>query len=147
MHRPGTSTPRILLASTRDGADILRHALAPLDAETVCAFSKDEAARQLDRGVDLVVCSLRFDESRMLEFVAEAGRARPDLPFVCCRVLDSDLPEPSLRAAVPAAGHLGAVAVLNLPELSEREGSERAERRLREAVLSNLHGVGHASMS
>ena len=147
MLRPATPPPRILLASTHDGIEVLRRALAPLALETACAYSHDEALRQVDLGVDAVVCSLRFDESRMLDFVAEMGRTRPGLPFVCCSVLESDLPAQSLHAAFTAAGHLGAVAVLDLPELARREGAGVAERSLREAVLASVHGIGHASMS
>lgn len=147
MLRQATPPPRILLASTLDGMVVLRRALAPLEARTTCAYSHDEALQQVDRGIDVVVCSLRFDESRMLDFVAEMGRAHPGLPFVCCSVLESDLPAQSLRAAFTAAGHLGAVAVLDLPDLVRREGAELAERSLREAVLASVHGVGHASMS
>src|SRR5512135_2503887 len=134
MHRQATPPPRILLASTLDAMVVLRRALAPVEAQTTCAYSHDEALRHVDRGVDVVVCSLRFDESRTLDFVAEIGRAHPWLPFVCCSVLESDLPAQSLRAAFTAAGYLRAVAVLDLPDLVRRDGAELAERSLREAV-------------
>lgn len=146
MHHLASPRSRILLACTRDGAEILRQALACLDAEITCAYSKDEALARVDC-VDVVVCSLRFDESRMLDFVAQVARERPSLPFLCCQVTDSDLREPSLDAAFTAADHLGAVAVLNLFELARREGPRRAEQALRDAVVSHLHDVGHASMS
>ncbi len=147
MHPPASRRSRILLACTLENADTLRRALDRLDAEITCAFSREEAMDRLDGGVDLVVCSLRFDESRMLDFMAQLARERPWLPLVCCHVMDSDLPEPSLDAAFTVAGYLGAVAVLNLPDL-RRQGAELAERSLREAVASNLHDeVARASMS
>jgi len=145
VHHLASPRSRILLACTRDGAEILRQALACLDAEITCAYSKDEALARVDC-VDVVVCSLRFDESRMLDFVAQVVRERPRLPLVCCQVTDSDLPEPSLDAAFCVAAHLGAVAVMSLPELARREGRARAEESLRRAVLAHLHDVGHASM-
>jgi len=147
MHPAETASCRILIACTAQGEPILRRALEPLQASIVCALSKDSAIREMERGVDLAVCSLRFDESRMLEFVADVARKRPRLPFVCCRVLASDLPEASLRGAFAAAGHLGAVAVLNLPELAQREGEALAEAALRDAVALHLHDLGHASIS
>ena len=138
---------RVLLACTRSGEPVLRRILRPLGVEAVVAFTHEEALARIEEGVDLVLCSLRFDESRMLELIVELGRARPHLPFVCCRVLPSDLPEASLRAAFTAAGHLGAVAVVDLPGLERCEGAGRAEGTLRTSVAAHLQGEGRASMS
>lgn len=147
MYQPASRRSRVLLACTEENADTLGRALACLDAEITCAFSREEAMARVDSGVDLVVCSLRFDESRMLDFVAELARRRPHLPLVCCHVIESDLSEPSLGAAFTAAGHLGAVAVVDLPGLARREGPDLAARRLRDAVASGLHDSARASMS
>lgn len=146
MGRLASRRSRVLLACTAQSAHVLRRALAGLDAEITCAFSREEAMARSE-GVDVVVCSLRFDESRMLDLVAQLARERPCLPLVCCHVTESDLPEPSLDAAFTAADHLGAVAVLDLPGLARREGLAHADERLRAAVRTHLHDVGHASMS
>jgi len=146
MPQAPTAHFRILLACTARGEPVLRPILEAL-GEIVVAFDHEQAIDHIERGVDLVLCSLRFDESRMLDLIAELGRMRPHLPVVCCRVLDSDLGDASLRAAFVTAGHLGAVAVLNLPELERREGVATARAELRATVLEHLHGVGHASMS
>jgi CheY-like chemotaxis protein len=146
MLRPASRRPRDHLACTAEGALTLRHALAGLDAEIRCAFSREEALASVE-SVDVVVCSLRFDESRMLDFMAHLAREHPHLPLVCCHVIESDLPEPSLDAAFTVADHLGAVAVVNLTELARRLGTERAEASLRAAIVPHLHDVGHASMS
>jgi hypothetical protein len=138
---------RILLASTASGEAILRRILDPLGVEAVAAFTREQALERIGEGVELVVCSLRFDESRMLDLVAEIVPLRPHLPFVCCRVIDSDLPPASLRAAFTAAGHLGAVAVIDFPELTRCEGAGRAESDVRASVASHLHGAPRASMS
>lgn len=146
MQRPD-SIPRVLLACTETGEPVLRRILAPLRVETVSAFTHEQAVERIREGVDLVVCSLRFDESRMLDLVAETAAARPHLPFVCCRVMDSDLPQTTLHGAFVAAGHLGAVAVIDFPELSRSEGEERAQGHVRETVAAHLHDAAHASMS
>ncbi len=146
MPQVPTARFRILLACTARGEPVLRPVLESL-GEIVVAFDHEAAIAHIERGVDLVLCSLRFDESRMLDLIAELARQRAHLPVVCCRVLDSGLGEASLRAAFTAAGHLGAVAFLNLPELERREGVATAEAELRATVLEHLHGVGHASMS
>ena len=139
-------SPRVLLASTPSADPILRHILAPL-GEIVSAYTHEEAIAEIDAGVDLVVCSLRFDESRMLDLIAEVAARLPRLPVICCRVLDSELPESSLRAAFTAAGHLGAVAVVDLPLLARDGGEDRAGAQLNACVRAHLHGAGHASMS
>jgi hypothetical protein len=135
---------RVLLASTPSADAILRHILAPL-GEIVSAYTHEAAIEEIDAGVDLVVCSLRFDESRMLDLIAEVAARFPRLPFICCRVQESELPESSLRAAFTAAGHLGAVAVVDLPRLVRAGGEDRAEAQLNACVREHLHG--HASMS
>lgn len=125
---------------------MLRHALAAIDAQTVTAHDVAGAMHALGHGIDLVVCTLLFDESRMLELAARVGRERPQLPFVCCRVM-SDLPAHSLDAAFAAAGHLGAVATVDLPHTARGEALARAEEALCRAVRAHLHDARQASMS
>lgn len=146
MDRNAPICGRILLACSPDSEPILRSALDPLEAEIVSAFAHDDAKAQLEAGVDLVVCSLRFDESRMLDFIAEAARERPRVPFVCCHVY-AELPADSLRAAFTAAGHLGAVAIVDFPEAARRGSVAQAQALLRGAVLAHLRHMRHASMS
>jgi CheY-like chemotaxis protein len=146
MPLPASHGARVLLASTPGADAILRHILEPL-GEIVSAFTHEEAMERIEAGVDLVVCSLRFDESRTLDLIAEMAQRLPHLPFICCRVQESDLPESSLRAAFTAAGHLGVVAVVDLPQLVRAVGEDRAEAQLNACVRQHLHGAGHASMS
>ena len=44
---------------------------------------------EAEPGVDLIVATLAFDESRMIEFLQAVKRDRKlrDLPFFCCRVV------------------------------------------------------------
>jgi DNA-binding NtrC family response regulator len=138
---------RVLVACSRDSEEILRNALDPLGVRILRAYTHDEAKAHLDAGIDVVVCSLRFDESRMLDFIAEIARERPRLPVVCCHV-SGKLREASLRAAFTAAGHLGAVAVVDFPDPDREAQTAGANAELRAAVAANLsHDVGHASMS
>jgi len=146
MSESTSEGPRVLLASTPSADPILRHILAPL-RDIVSAYTHEEAIARIDAGVDLVVCSLRFDESRMLDLIAEVAGSRPHLPFICCRVLESELPGTSLRAAFTAAGHLGAVAVVDLPQLVRSCGERLAQAQLNACVRAHLRGPGHASMS
>ena len=146
MSHPPTPR-RILLACTQPGEPVLRAILDPLGADILAALTHEQAVERIREGVDLVVCSLRFDESRMLDLVAEIAGTSPHAPFVCCRVLDSDLPQTSLRAAFIAAGHLGAVAALDFPALTRALGARRAEREVRAIVAAHLQDAEHPSMS
>lgn len=146
MPHDASLQPRILLACPEDAEPVLRHALEVLDAKLVAVPDLTAAMREIERGVDLVVCTLLFDESRMLELAARVGRERPQLPFVCCRVM-SDLPAHSLDAAFAAAGHLGAVATVDLPHTARGEALARAEEALCRAVRAHLHDARQASMS
>ena len=137
----------MLLATTREGDPLVRGILASVGVDILSTFTYDEAIERIRAGVDLVLCTFRFDDSRMLDLLSEVASAPHHPPLVCWRLLDSDLPEASLHAAFTAAGQLGAVALLNFPELMRREGFARAEAALRESVAAQLHGIGHASMS
>jgi DNA-binding NtrC family response regulator len=142
-----TPSGRVLVACSPDSEEVLRGALAPLGVPIARAFTHDEAKAHLEAGIDVVVCSLRFDESRMLDFIAEVARERPRLPVVCCHV-SSRLREASLRAAFAAAGHLGAVAVVDFPEGGGANEAAAAQAALRAAVAESLsHGVDRASIS
>jgi hypothetical protein len=140
MHPQTPHRSRILLATTQDAEPVLRRALAPLEADLAVEHECGAALRAIAAGVDLVVCTMRFDESRMLDFAARLGHDWPRLPFVCCRVL-SNLPGPAVEAAFVAAENLGAVEMVNL------RVAPLGEERLRRAVLAHLHDMGHASMS
>lgn len=146
MPHDASPHPRILLACTEDAEAVLRRSLAALDARLVVAHDLDSAMREMERGADLVVCTLLFDESRMLELEARAAVDWPNLPFICCSVL-SDLPAHALEAAFAVAGLLGAVATVDLPQAGGGEALARAEEALRCVVAGHLHDIGHASMS
>ncbi len=77
----------------------------------------------------------------LADLIAEVAQRMPHLPFICCRVQESDLPESSLRAAFTAAGHLGAVAVVDLPRLVRAGSEDRAEAQFHACVRAHLHGA------
>lgn len=129
--------PRVLLAATEESAPALQRALRGI-ARLVVAYSEDEAMRLMGPDVGFVVCTLRFDDSRMLEFLSHVAQSYPRARFICCRGAESDLPESALRAAGIAATHLGAIAFVDLPALRERHGEERATELLAEILRDQL---------
>jgi DNA-binding NtrC family response regulator len=103
----------VLLACEPSETEVLR-ALVPAGASVVTVDSKERAVERIREGVDAVVCTLDFDDSRMLELVREAHAQRPDLPVLCCRVFGTSISDITLRGAATAAFSLGVAAFLDL---------------------------------
>ena len=129
--------PRVLLAATHESAPALQRALHGI-ARPIVAYSEDEALRLMGPDVRFVVCTMRFDDSRMLEFLSHAAREFPRVRFICCRGTEGQLPESSLRAVGIAAEHLGAIAFVDLPGLRARHGEERALELLGEILRDQI---------
>ncbi len=137
--------PLIVAACSPGAAEVLSGVLCGA-ARLVPAGSEHEALRMIEElaAPDLLVCSLRFDESRMLELVAHAAVSRPGLPCVCCRLATRGrIGEASLRAAFTAARQLGAAACFDLLALERDLGRCAARDRLREAMLALAHDGRH----
>jgi PleD family two-component response regulator len=91
---------------------------------------------QHDRGkIDLIICTLTFSESRMLEFLlAVKGNATiSDIPFLCCRVLVGRLSEKLVERMGAVAKQCGA-DFINLAKFPRHE----AKSVLRAAVMKCL---------
>lgn len=129
--------PRVLIAGTHPAVETVQHLLGT-DVDYVCASSLDEALRRLDAHPDLILCNVRFDESRMLELL-QAVKAEPamrETPFICFRLtpLTAALRK-SIEVAVLA---LGALAFVDLSSLDRDTDHDATEAALREVILSQL---------
>lgn len=83
--------------------------------------------------VDLVICTVAFDESRMMEFL-QAVKRRPaisGIPFLCMRVLPTILSDNIIESVRTACMDIGAVEFLDIAKL-DREAGQIA---LRAAVV------------
>ena len=137
MEPPG-AVPEVMVACTHQNLGVFADALRGA-VRLVPVREEDEAIGMLDRSLPrLLVCTLRFDESRMLDFVAVARARHPGLRWICCRTFTSDLDPVSLDAAFVAARSLGALEVVDLPELEGTLGTVAARERLRTLLLSHV---------
>ena len=130
---------RVLVAGTQDVVDAARAALSG-ELELAAAYSVAEALKQVEGGVDLVLCNVRFDDSRMFDFLG-ALNALPSsrrLPVVCCRVARSPVSAGARRGIELALEALGVIAFLDMHELEARGGADAARAALRAAVMSHL---------
>ena len=131
--------PRVLIAGSRRSADLLRSALS-FDAEFLFAQTIDEALRHVEAKVCIVLCDVRFDESRMFNFLHELGNmsVAQGLAMVCCRVSDAPLTPSTYRAIEVALEALGVHDFIDLPRLVAQHGRQAAAGLLRERVLERL---------
>jgi hypothetical protein len=90
--------------------------LVPREAEVLRASTFEEALERMTPDVDAIVCSLQFDESRMLELAREAHARLPNVPLLCCSAAPSRVTSAWLHAAAIAAVSLGAAAFFDLGE-------------------------------
>ena len=126
--------PRVLIAGTLPAIETVQHLLG---TEVHCdsATSLDEALRRLDGHPDLILCNVRFDESRMIDLL-KAVKAQPatrETPFVCFRLSPLSL---AMRKAIEITVlALGAMAFVDLSSLDQDADREQT---LREAILSQI---------
>ncbi len=102
------------------------------------ARSMDDALHGFEKHPDMIVCNVRFDESRMLNLL-QAAKESPETretPFICVRL--APMPSTWKKGIEAAVRALGAVAFVDLSSLEKDVGREAAEQQLRRLVLSHL---------
>lgn len=130
---------KVLVACPPFALATLDRALAP-HADVVFVNRLPTARAQLAAHPDIamVVCGVHFDESRMFDLLEYAHRERPEIPFVCVRVLEQEVKrmQPgSIRTAVEA---LGAVGYVDVVSMVRDQGREVAETRPAELLRQHL---------
>ena len=133
----------MLVAGTQDVIDAARAALGG-ELELAAAYSVAEALKAVAGGVELVLCNVRFDDSRMFDFLG-ALNAMPSarrIPVICCRVERNPISTGARRGIELALEALGVLAFLDMHELESRDGSDGARAALREAVMAHLPKAG-----
>lgn len=113
----------LLIASRRVALD----ALAPLlrghfsleHSETL-----SEAERLLEKRVDIegVLSTVSFDDHRMFDLLRLVKAKYPEIPFIACRVRDTELTKISLEGVRIASDALGASVFVDITALADRYG-------------------------
>ena len=131
------SKPKVLVAGTPAAIETVQHLLGA-EVDYLPAGSLEAALHGLDDHPDVILCNVRFDESRMMDLL-EAAKARSDTretPFLCLRL--APMP-PSWRKMIEVAVvGLGAVGLFDLASLERDCGRDAAGRELRNLVLSHV---------
>jgi len=134
-----SSRPRVLIAGTEIAISTCERLIGEA-ADVIEARSLGEALELIDPSVALIISSVRFDESRMFDFLTalEARRERCHAAVICCRVFREPLSDAMYAAIETAARALGVKAFLDLDTEVRRLGQEAAERKLAALIFQHL---------
>ena len=134
-----SSRRRVLVAGTQEVMDAAQAVLGS-ELELVQAYSVDEALKRIESGVDLVLCNVRFDDSRMFDFLGALNARPPDrqVPVICCRVARTPMSAGARRGIELALEALGVAEFADLQEVEQREGTAAAHAALRALVQRHL---------
>jgi hypothetical protein len=123
------------VAGTADAVEAVRDALRG-DAEIVDAYSVKEALQRVDEdGFETVACNVRFDESRMFEFLQALTERGSNVRVVAFRTGESALPAGSRSAIGNALEALGVQRFVDLIQIGDEYGDDVALETLRKIIL------------
>jgi DNA-binding NtrC family response regulator len=136
VHR---TRPRLLVAGTPEAFATFRELLGE-HLELVWASSVKEALGLVDSGIALVICNVRFDESRMFDFLHEMQKrsAARKIPIICCRISPEPIALASRHAIELALDALSVGVFIDLAQM-RRDFGEAADSMFRSMVLARLN--------
>ena len=129
----------ILLAGTLEGIATAKHALGNTFSY-LPAYDVDQALSFLSARVDVIVCDVAFDSSRMFDFV-HAARQMPtvrSVPIVCFRHQTRPLTRTTHEAIEKALGIFVLTSFVDLYALTAQASVSHALLAFRAAVLAAL---------
>jgi CheY-like chemotaxis protein len=131
-----TPKPKVLAALRPQGVVAVQRAVGQyVDPIGVYTYDDAIAALRSRQDIDLVICGVFFDETRMFDLLRTVRQEFPDIPFVCCRVGERELQPVSLEAVGIAAKSMGAADIISLPLL---QPNDVADQEFRSFVLRHV---------
>ncbi len=126
---------KILAAMRPEGVVAVERALGRY-VEVVPVYTFEDAVRRLQpHDINLILCGMYFDETRMFDLLRLAKDKFPGVPVVCCRIGQSEVPQVTLEAVAIAAKSMGAVEFVDMPLLRP---DPAADQEFRSLVLRHL---------
>jgi CheY-like chemotaxis protein len=91
--------------------------------DAVHVQTADGAFETLEREpFNLIICTVAFDESRMIEFLQAVKRTPfASIPFICCRAVPSVLSDSMVEHMRAACVQCGADALVDIAKLGDDE--------------------------
>lgn len=136
---------RVLAADTPQGIATLRNILEP-SIHVIGASTMGEAIELMKINIDLMVCGIHFESSRMFDLLrlAKADPLAREKPILCYRDLSSELAPAILHGLKIACRALGAADFIDLYTLKQEVGTISADERFLAIVLRHLGAVDSA---
>jgi CheY-like chemotaxis protein len=130
-------TKRALAADRPEGIDTLQNILKT-GVDLLSATTLEAAVQGLQQPVDLIVCGVHFDDSRMFDLLihVRADRRTRDTPFLIFRDLESELDTVFFKSMEIASKALGAAGFIDLHTLKRKHGVADADRQFRELIFT-----------
>jgi response regulator RpfG family c-di-GMP phosphodiesterase len=130
---------KIFTGATSQAQEILDDALGG-EFDLIFCNNLDHARMLLAEPVSAIICTVRFDGSRMFDLLryVRANPATRSIPFVGLRVLQGALPIHEVAAATTAARLLGANDFVDFCTWMHDLGNEAAYQKLRATVRQFL---------
>ena len=125
------------LVAVQLGAWKRLHAILDPLVDLVPVHTTQEALQVLDQQrIDLIICTIAFDDSRMIDFLQAVKRKVPAgaIPFICARVLPGVLPERMVQTTAMVCVQCGAATFVDLAKLDD----DKAQDVLAAALTSCL---------
>src|ERR1041385_2980828 len=100
---------RILAALPPEGIAVLQRVLAD-DVVLLPAITMERALQLANQNVDMILCGVHFDDSRMFDLLREikADSKLRQLPFICMRLIGSNLAPALIQSLEISCQALGA---------------------------------------
>lgn len=141
MYKDSMESPTrlcVLVAAAQISSGALTEALSSAFELRFITSLTEVAAYEFEQ-IDVIVCGLYFDESRMFDLLRYAkidAKARK-LPFLCVNAVDFALSQPIKQGIEIACRALGAVGFVDLVQWTDTYGSDVARSKLQQ-LISNL---------
>jgi hypothetical protein len=137
--------PKILVADLPEGQATIEN-IVGRDATLIAVGTLGEALQRLEGSIDMVLCGIHFDESRMFDLLrlCKAQDQSRSRPFLCYRDLESELQSTLLESLDISCRALGAAGFVDLYTLKRRYGIDQADREFAKLIFSCLDGGGEA---
>jgi hypothetical protein len=135
----------ILVAGTADAVHTARVILGE-GFDYRCACSLEEARAQLGPDLELVLCNLRFDDGRMIDFLAalrDEGHCTR-LPVVCFHAHAWEVSRSAREAVAQTLQALDNACFVDLYAIARARGVAAAAAALRHVVGSAISGEAAA---
>ena len=139
---------RILAAIPPEAEAILRRAVG--DAATLLpAHTIEEAYGVAAQSVDIIVCGINFDESRMFELLraVKADSRLKKTPFVCVRLIGTNLTPTLTQSLQISCTLLGAAQFIDFYALERTFGPDAAPLELARMIFALADKSAHSNQS